>query len=226
MKTSLYLLALLLIAGLMLTLNACKKETVDPSTGLSTKIQNIVPAAALADLKAKGLVVNEGSQPPSIEGAYLVNPMRLQSPYGPNDGYYKGQVIGDYRYRFYGQVGDEVKLDYKNSGSDVGTGQGAFLSGFGNKFTLFIESTGIASGINYKAVKVISGEVTTQGIVNFQEALILTQKTGDTSNTVLIPLNQARVWEDGSQLASKITTFRLATPMDEPSQTTSSAGNR
>ncbi len=225
MKTSFHLIALLLVAGLMLTLNACKKETVDPSTGLSTKIQNIVPAAALADLKAKGLVVNEGSQPPNIEGVYLASPMRLVSPYGPTDNYSIGKIIADYRYRFYSQVGDEVKLDYTNANNDTGTGQGAFVSGYGNKFTLFIATTGVSRGVNYKAVNVISGEITANGIANFQQALILTEKTGDSSNTVLIPLNQSRVWEDGNLLASKITTFRMATPMDGPTETASAIGN-
>lgn len=210
------LLAAITLIALANGLTSCKKkEDVDPSKGLSVKIQNIVSETALTDLKAKGFTVNEGSQPPNIEGVFISNPMRLLSPYGPNDSYAKGRIIDDYKYRFYAQTGDDLKLDYKNSGTDTGTGQGAFLSGFGNKFTVFIETTGKSGAVDYKSVKVISGEISTTGIINFQEALTLTSKTNDTGNA-LIPVNQARVWEDGNRLAAKTSTYRIGIADNSP----------
>ena len=41
---------------------------------------------------------------------------------------------------------------------------------------------------------------------------MITAKAGDTRNETLIPVGKARVWQDGSQVASKTTTFRMAAP--------------
>ncbi|RCR66226.1 hypothetical protein [Larkinella punicea] len=198
---------LLVMLGVFALAGGCKKDN-EPTSGLSAKIQNIVPQATLDDLEAKGLVVNQGSQPPNIEGVFEISPYRLLSPYGPNDNFRQGRVIGNYKYRFYQQQGDVVQVDYKNaSGSETGTGKGALLAGSGNKFTLFLETAGTDSGISFKALDVVSGEIGPDGILNFQIGLTMTQKTGDDKNTRLIPINQARIWEDGDQLAKKVTTY-------------------
>lgn len=125
------------VTALLLALAGCKKSEEAP--GLSAKIQNIVPEAVLADLKTKGVVVNEGNQPPNVEGIFRVNPMQLLAPYGPEDGWSKDKIIGDYNFRFSAQTGDEVKLDYKQTLSSTleGSGVASFLAGSGNKFTLF-----------------------------------------------------------------------------------------
>ncbi|GAB3313724.1 hypothetical protein GCM10027299_00990 [Larkinella ripae] len=193
--------------ALFLSVIACKKDT-EPTSGLSAKIQTIVPQATLNDLKAKGISINEGSSPPNIEGVYEISPKRLLSPYSEKDSYRKGRIISNYKYRFYQQQGDVVQVDFKSAASsDTGTGKGGFLSGSGNKFTLFLEVSGIDGGIAYKSLDVISGEVSPGGIVNFQAGETLTQKTGDDRDTQLIPVNQARIWEDGDQLAKKISTY-------------------
>ena len=209
-----YVLRLTAIACLLtiFTLGCQKKEVdTDPSKGLSAKIQSIVPTAILDDMRAKGLVINEGSQPPQLGGIFLANPYTLLSPYGPEDGWQKGRVISDYKFRFYDQTGDEVKLDFRQS-SEMATGLGSFVSGFGNKFTIFAQTKGTQSGIENTQLSVISGELTADGIADFQYAFTFTAKTGDTSNSILIPVGKARVWEDGNRLASKTTVFRLAAP--------------
>lgn len=196
------LLAAVLLAG-------CKKSSVDPSKGLSAKIQGIVPQAILDEMKAKGLAVNEGSQPPQLTGIFIANPYTLLSPYSAQDGWQKGKVISDYKFRFYDQVGDEVKLDFKQS-SETATGLGSFVSGFGNKFTIFAQTKGVQSGIQNTQLSVISGEIGSDGIINFQYAFTFTEKTGDASNSILIPVGKSRIWEDGNQLASKTNAFRIA----------------
>lgn len=189
----------------------CKKSDVDPSKGLSTKIQGIVPKAILDDMKAKGLAVNEGSQPPQLAGIFIASPYTLLSPYGTEDGWQKGKVISDYKFRFYDQVGDEVKLDFKQS-SETATGLGSFVSGFGNKFTIFAQTKGTQNGIQNTQLSVISGEIGADGIINFQYAFTFTEKTGDASNSVLIPVGKSRIWEDGNKLANKTSSFRMAAP--------------
>ena len=203
---------LLVVGNLMafFTTSCTPKEAApDFSKGLSAKIQRILPEAVLDDMKAKGLVINEGSQPPQLAGIFIASPYTLLSPYGPEDGWEKGRVINDYKFKFYDQVGDEVKLDVKQS-NETATGLGSFVSGFGNKFTIFAQTRGIQSDIENTQLSVISGELSPDGIINFQYAFTFTAKTGDADNSVLIPVGKARVWEDGDQLANKISTFRVA----------------
>ena len=203
----------LLAIGFLLVLftAGCQKKEVDPSKGLSDKIQGIVPQAVLDDMKAKGLAINEGSQPPQLAGIFIANPYTLLSPYGPEDSWQTGRVISDYKFRFYDQADDEVKLDFKQS-RETATGLGSFVSGFGNKFTIFAQTKGVQDDIENTQLSVISGELSDDGIVNFQYAFTFTAKTGDDDNSTLIPVGKARIWEDGDKLASKTTTFRVAAP--------------
>ncbi|AQG80388.1 hypothetical protein [Spirosoma montaniterrae] len=204
-KLNLPLIALCLL--MLAALSSCKKDEVP---GLSAKIQKIVPQAALDDMKSKGLLINEGNTPPSIEGIFEADPYTLLSPYGPEDGWSKGKVIEKYRYRFSGQQGDEVKLEEKQiNGNNTGSGIASFLAGSGNKFTLFGEVVGSSSGIATKTLTVISGEITSTGIKDFQYAFVLTNKTGDDDDDVLMPVNKSRVWIDGNQIATKVGSFRI-----------------
>ena len=215
------------MVALLTGLNACKKKDVTP--GLSAKIQQIVPKATLDDMKSKGLIINEGNTPPNIEGIFQTNPHTLLAQYGPEDNFSVGRQIPDYRYRLTQQKGDDVLLEEKQvNGNSNATGTTSFLAGSGNKFTLFGELTGTTSGIPNTTLTVISGEITSTGIKDFQYAFVLTKKTGDASNATLIPINKSRVWVDGNALASKISVFRLPAtdgPEATPDRATM-AGNR
>lgn len=208
-------LGIFLLAGF--TIFSCsdsKKSSVTPS--YSTKIQKIVPDSIIKSLQSKGMVLNPGTTPPDVMGIFTANPFTLLAPFGPEDGYPKGKIIADYKYKFYDQKSDEVKIDYKNiSGTDNGTGIGAFLSGTGKKFSLFAELSGTGSGIPYKHLTVISGEITSNGIKDFQYAFVMKEKTGDPTNSILIATGKSRIWVDGDSLASKTDTYRQAFPANQ-----------
>jgi hypothetical protein len=223
------LFAALTLAGLLGGVVSCKKNEVVP--GLSVKIQNIVPQAALDDMKTKGLIVNEGTTPPNIEGIFEANPYKLLAPFDSSDPYDKDDVIDPYRFRLTGQNNDEVKLEYKQVGTaNTGAGVASFLAGSGNKFTLFGQISGVEAGIPNKTLFVLTGEITTTGIKDFQTAILLTEKTGDANNVKLIPINKSRVWIDGNALASKVSSYRLAadevTPVTNAASTGTVLGNR
>lgn len=189
-----------------LFLSSCKKDKFN----LSADIKNIIPTSMLTELKSKGIAINEGTTPPSIEGIYLASPYTLKSPYGPGDGWSAGKVINDYKYKFYDQTGGNLKVDYKQpSGSDQGSGLGSFISGSGNKFSVFSASNGSTSSIQYTTVSVISGELTSTGIKDFQCGFIFTKKAGDDGDVRYVPVGKSRVWVDGDAFAEKISTFRM-----------------
>ncbi|GAB3542138.1 hypothetical protein [Spirosoma fluminis] len=210
MKT--ILIKLLLLSGISVALTNCSKKEIVPQSGLSQDIRNIVPQTIIDDLRKRGMVINEGAKPPKLDGVIYADPYRLVSPYGPSDAWREGKVIDSYHYKFYGQTADnKITYDYTN-GSDKGKGNGAFVAGNGNLFTIFSEDVGVSKGINYKTVTIMSGEVTDKGVQAFQYAFVMTEKTGEdpTVEDKLIAVGNGRIWDDGDQLAEWASKFPQA----------------
>lgn len=181
------------------------------TNGLSANILSIAPQSVIDDLRLRGMNINEGNTPPALSGFFESKPHVLLSPYGPGD-YAVGYEFNSYRYRFYDQNvnAQTISFDEKSSsGTNTATGTGAFLAGNGNKFTLFAQITGITDGVTYKSLTVISGEITSTGIKDFQESFVITEKGPDPTNSV-IAVGQGRIIRDGDGLASKVSSLRLS----------------
>lgn len=214
MNLTLKLLFACLFSAIVLT--SCSKKD-DPAIpppsgsgyeGISPKIQGIISAALLDKFSGLGLKINRGQAPPNIEGIFMDNPQTLMVPIEGNDPYPVGKVDKDYKFKFYDQVNDDVKMSYKDAVNvDKGAGIGSFISGSGNAFTLYAQTTGTESGVAYKAVMIVSGEITAQGIKDFQFAAILIEKTGDTNNNILQPVGTGRIWKDGNGMAAETDVF-------------------
>ncbi len=231
MKTqSIFCIPTLLTATALLvgSLTSCQKETVvadDPTKGFSENIQRIIPENIINDLRSRGMVINEGKVPPKIEGTFRVSPYELLSPFGPADTYKVGEIIDDYVYKFYGQnTSNQITYDYTNNGSDKGTGNGAFIAGNGSRFTIFSEDVGVSSGVSYKTVAIMSGELTTAGIRDFQYAFVLKEKSVDTDNK-LIPVNTGRIWFDNDYLATSGSGGRIASSVQKSANVVSTGPN-
>ena len=206
----------LLAAGFATSLLSCKKnDDVDPSQGFSAKIQTIVSQQEIDGLRSRGMVVNEGTQPPSIEGIFISSPHTLVSPYGTADTYKPGDSFSDLIIRFSEQNGTDqsAKVDIKTSASSA-TGTGGFLSGNGNKFTFFAELDFVSGSVTGRQVRLFSGEITPNGIKDFYTTIYFKSKN-DPANTQ-IPVGASRIIKDGDGLASKRTSFRLAAVPDGP----------
>jgi len=225
MKTKFRFLPLFLFAGLVLTQTACKKDKdVDPTKGFSSRIQTIVSQQDIDKLRSRGMLINEGSQPPNIEGIYISSPHTLVSPYGTEDTYKVGDTFNDLIIRLSEQSGADqsAKVEIKSSASTA-TGVGGFLSGNGNKFTFFAELDFVSGSMTGKQVRVFSGETTANGIKDFYTTIYFKSKN-DPNNTQ-IPVGVSRIIKDGNGLASKRTTFRIATvEAGQPTGTESSMG--
>jgi hypothetical protein len=198
-------ISLLIICSFVLVMSSCfLRKDIDPYNGLSKNIQKIVPEAVLDSLQKKGLIINRGDAPPTLDFSIVASPFKLISPYGPDDSWTKGKIIQDYYFKFYDQTTNkEIKYDFQNNGSDYGTGVGSFISGEGNNFTIFSEVTGSVSDEDYKTLSVISGTLDPTGIRNFQYAFVITYKSLEENNSSLIPVNTGRVWIDGDFISEK-----------------------
>ena len=116
-----------------------------------------------------------------------------------------GKIYLPYRYKFYEQNGIKIKTDYiaeSNGKFDIATGEGTIISGSGNKFTVYMKVKGNNGGALYKEAKVFSGEITPEGIKDFQYGFLKIEKTGDITGRV-VPVGTIRIWISKDKLAVK-----------------------
>jgi hypothetical protein len=193
---------------------ACKKPEeqtpVTTNAGFVKEIQKIVSQPAVNDLKNRGMNINAGNNPPKISGIYSVNPYELLSPYGVDDDFKKGKITLGYRYKFYNQSSDNstINFDYTNYLNDKGDGSGttSYVSGNANKFTIFSQTKGVDSGVSYVALVVISGEISSVGIKDFQYSFIIQSKSDDPKK-YLIEAELGRIWKDSDGLSEPRTSI-------------------
>jgi len=218
MKKQLSILSAIVICCTLLFSASCKKnddnKTTSPSTSndFSPEIKAIISQTYIDSLRNKGMKIYDGNTPPNVEGIYLVSPYILLAAYGPEDGWQPGYVINDYKYRFYDQVKNELKIDYKQQGqsTDTGAGLGCFIAGKNNTFSIFCQLKGAEGSVSYTHVAIISGEMTATGIKNFQYGFILTEKQNDDENFVLIPVGKSRIWQDDDHFSEFATALKSA----------------
>ena len=172
-------------------------------------------------LENLGMPINSGNNPPDIEGFYLTDDLDCVAD--TTDDYMQDLY---YNWNFYDQTDNEIKVSYFNNGTDSATGQGSYIFGEGNDFTIYIEFNGSDGSVSYTNVNIISGTLTSSGIEDFTQGFIMTDKTGDDYDYYLMAVNEARIYEEGDGLAESISDpgfSRAAAEMSEGVKSASSA---
>lgn len=200
-----------------------KDDNAKEDEGLSEEIKSFMPDSTIQTLRAMGMEINEGKNPPVLEGIYLSAP-RLLVNSNFDDSYNPGDQFADEKIKIYDQDSEKLTalLDVKeigiNSGNVIGEskGSGTFLAGNGNKFTLFIQSEGyllnqFQDTAKYLNAEIYSGELTDDGIKNLQTALVVLNDYGDPLDE-LIGINEGRLFKDEDGLAETQSTFRIGVP--------------
>lgn len=224
-KIKLLIIALSLVAFLD-SCDKCECATPENETvGFSDEIRNIVPQSIIDDLRKNGMEIHEGKVPPNISGAYLFSPLILTKPVDIYDAEVGTEFISE-KYKFYNLSNQNQVLSIDTKaviGESYATGQGAYVSGSGNYFTIFSELSGVnvenGNTITSKQIQAISGELTANGIKNVQLSLTMKSKTGDPGDKYLIKVGQSRIFKDGDGLSEKISNFR------ERAQSAEASGN-
>ncbi|MCU0445534.1 MAG: hypothetical protein MUE85_11515 [Microscillaceae bacterium] len=188
----------LLFLGLAFQFQSCKKddEEVDPD-GLIQAINDIVPDTTLNQMIALGMPINRGTTPPSLDKIYKASPFVLVKSNIPNDRPV-GSLFADYKFKFYDYDASKfsVKIDAREGNISTSTGIGSFVSGEGNKFTIFAKIfSSSTNGNKSDLLVVMSGEKTTTGIKDFYYSLYMLNDYGDPNND-LIEKGQMRVIKD------------------------------
>jgi|SRR5690554_19569 len=148
-----------------------------------------------------GMTINSGDNPPNIEGTYLSSPNILENSNIETD--YPGRVFLDYQSEFTNQKG--LLIDFSGlhlpGGSQVDVGNGAFISGEGNLFSVFLITETEIQGDKADTVIVYSGEISPDGIYSYQRGFFMKNNYG---SEVFIDNGKGRILNDEDGLAERI----------------------
>ncbi|MBN9298162.1 MAG: hypothetical protein J0I41_14200 [Filimonas sp.] len=194
---------------------ACSKSKDDDQVN---SYEKLVTPAVDSVIKAMGITVNKGVTPPNIEGTYVVSKSYVTKS-NFNDALLH-IVTGIDTTTYFNQNNSKLSIDcksrfkytYTSGKSQISTGNGYFISGEGNKFTVISSNYGeltdniTGKTAKYRTVGVVSGEIvkndngTIKGIQNYQSATIMQEVYQEPS--LVIKPNQARMGQNGTGATS------------------------
>ncbi len=162
----------------------------------SSEVTKVVSQDLIKKMADAGATIYGGTNPPAVEGSFTTGALELiHSSFGIDKDPLRGRFDGFF-YKFYGQNGSNIKVDYRNhsGGTYAAQGVNAVISGEGDKFTIFF--------INKAGdLHAISGAFTGDAIEGFQETDYVKVGT-DTS-----PVGTVRVLKSKDGRAEKIQGF-------------------
>jgi hypothetical protein len=206
MKTRFYyILAALFVVGIIAT-NCKKDETNDliEANGLSRDINDFISEEILNILDSLGMPINTGGNPANIEGTYLISPMVLTESNRPFD--VIGKTYADKTFTFFDQNNDNLTLTTAlTQGGGVGEGLGSFIVGNGNNFSVFVRIKKVNQEHNDSTLttQIFSGTITSDGIGNIYNALVMLDDYGDPNNHY-IAIGDARVFYDEDGFSERV----------------------
>jgi hypothetical protein len=233
--TKLQKLIALAVIGLfaILIMPSCEEEE-DLSVGFSEEIENFVPDSTIQLLRDLGMIIHEGKEPPSLVGKYYLTPNLMDSSNVPNESRQSGHRFADYRLHFHNQNNEKLSIELDTEGLNTSQsdttiisssiGNGGFLSGYDNEFSVFIISETESYHNNnqdtarIRMLRLYSGEIAPEGIKYFKSSLLVLDDYGDEFD-VYIPINTGRIFHDGDSLAHRLSDsewqtkyFHITTP--------------
>jgi len=199
-----FLFALLPMVAVLLT--SCSKSDSDDSDVQDERLETVVPAQYQSTL-LKHIPNYKGVNPPTLEGStYLISPKVLAYNSNETDSDYKpGNVYSDNYIVFTNLNTKRNTIDYRGyeveNGKKIGEqiGDGAFISGEGNNFTIFVTSTYNYNGATMKRAQIISGTKTDQGLADLYYGFICVEK--DDPYNKLMKVGEYRIFKDKDGLA-------------------------
>jgi hypothetical protein len=173
----------------------------DDSGSLPPGVSAFLSQQDIDTLEKDGMKIYPGSNPPNITGYYIANSLVVVYDTPDND---VGAHKDECKFHFYNQTAaggiTEDFTDTTPGSNDSGTGLGAFISGSGQCFSVFVDLKGTDFGCNYESPEIYSGCLTAQGIQGFMWGFMLTSETGQNCG-VLMPVGAVRIVDEQSGLA-------------------------
>lgn len=147
--------------------------------------------------------IYDGANPPNIEGGYVISPCIMT--FDSKDGYEYGHQFADSYIRFHNQDMVNNTLDYQEQqSSSQSIGTGCFISGEGDKFSIYFNTEGVTNyseyDITFKTALIISGIKTDEGIQDLYYAFVMVDKSDD-PKPYIMAVGDYRVIKDGDGIS-------------------------
>ncbi|MEM9672104.1 MAG: hypothetical protein AAF992_05885 [Bacteroidota bacterium] len=189
---------LLILLAVAVLLASCHEDHSDLIPG-----QDFIPDEILEEIKANGQPIFEGLNPPDVTGRYRVSPMELvSSNFTDNNrpAFFFDEIV-DFNGLNQGELTLEVASE---NGGTLGEGFGSFISGSGQKFTIYVRIDRIdEKGHKTLETRLYSGTLTDGGIVNLYTSFFMIDDGGDPDGDS-IENGQGRLFKDGNGFSEKM----------------------
>ena len=197
----LMLMTVMLMA--LVTFTTCVEDDEEKlnEDGLTSDVLKILQGNALEKIKVLGVEIHGGNKPPDIEGSYNLSPLICVNSTVPGDSWVGLQMV-DATVTFSAQNNSKLTVftDFDESGGQGGKGTGSFITGSGNKFSVFVKMTGHLNGLPLETIDVYSGEISSSGIKDYHAVQIVTK--GNIYTT--LPEGEGRLVKVSGGLAERI----------------------
>jgi hypothetical protein len=169
------------------------------------QVNNILTKELINQFEQNGMIIHKGFSPPDITGNYFMNDLtNLET----------GDLYKEYSYQFFNQEKDfSIELKYASNTSDA-IGKGAFISGNDRNFSVYCE---MEDNINdngtlvyLKTINVYSGQMSTDGIINYQNGFIVVDKINDINNNFM-NIGESRIVYEADGTAESVSDFPYST---------------
>ena len=150
--------------------------------GLTEDIQNLIPPDILEAIEDLGIEINEGRNPPNIEGTFFISALQLvRSTTRTSIANMWNKYV-----TFSRQDNTTLTIDVNYTmqtahwhGPMNSEGLGSFIVGEGNRFTVVVDATREQGGYTARTVEIFSGELYGAGIVNYHWAVMMIDNSGN-----------------------------------------------
>jgi hypothetical protein len=173
-----------------LSLIAVKGAAIE---NVPTAVNTFLDQSIIDELAANGFITYTGTTPPTIEGKYAVNAAKII--YDKNNEW-TGRTLDNYFYTFSGQTTKGViTLTSSSQGAnDSGSGNGGFISGKNNCFTVYVDLKGKQDTCDYDMPTLVSGCVKGNTIEKWNYALLMKSHTDNTTcNNEMTAVGNVRI---------------------------------
>lgn len=212
MKKNFLIAVVCLFAASMFT--ACINDDNPTKPKKDERINKVIPEDLRATIE-KYIPIYDGVTPPNIEGSYFIDPEILVASSRDGDSY--GDRYNSEYDRFYDQDMNNNTISLvrvQGGGSEWAKGEGCFISGYDNNFTVFFDTEGASGGSTFKNAYIISGTKTSVGISNIYKGFIMKEKNDPDNHLVEVGTFRFFSDEDG---VSDTVEWPYAWPYNGPS---------
>ncbi len=176
-----------------------KKLIKTSNFNIPKEAKDIISEEIMGQMAANGMTINEGMNPPDIQGIFNANTFELVYSNLEEENKGIGLISLDYYFKFYDQKNIKIKTSFTSGGDNIASEQESIISGSGNKFTVYMRVSGTKREATYKIAIVISGEINSEGIRNCMVGLYMLEKN-DPNNEILA-VKRIRIWVNHDKFA-------------------------